>query len=55
MVFNLQQIPGIVSLDPASEQHELVVTFNANQTSLETIVARLEERDEEVTSWRILK
>ncbi|MCQ3979708.1 MAG: hypothetical protein DPW09_40330 [Anaerolineae bacterium] len=55
MVSNLKQMPGIVRLDPASERQELVVTFNADQTSLETMVARLEERGEAVTSWRILK
>lgn len=55
MVFTLQQMPGIVRLDPASERQEVVVTFNADQTSLEMIVARLEEWGEEVTSWRILK
>lgn len=52
MVSNLQQMPGIVRLDPASERQELRVTFNANQTSVEAIVARLEEWGDEVKNWK---
>ncbi len=55
MVSNLQQMPGIVSLDPGSERSELVVTFNVGQTTPEAIVAQLERGGEEVTSWMILE
>ena len=54
MVSNLQQLPGVVRLDPASERSELTVTFNADQTSAEVIVAQLEEWGEEVTDWAVI-
>ncbi len=55
MVSNLQQMPGVVRLDPAAEWSELTVTFNADQTSPEAIVARLEEWGEVVTSWEMVE
>ena len=55
MVSNLQQMPGIVRLDPASEQTQLTVTFNADQTSVEAIVARLEEWGDEVKRWKLVE
>lgn len=55
MVSNLQQMSGIVRLDPASERQELRTTFNADQTSAEAIVARLEAWGEEVTKWEIVE
>lgn len=55
MVSNLQQMPGVVRLGPASERQELRVIFNAGQTSAEAIVARLEDGGEEVTSWEMLE
>lgn len=55
MVSNLRQMSGIVRLDPASERQALRVTFNADQTSPEAIVARLEAWGEEVTSWEMLE
>ncbi len=55
MVSNLQQMPGVVRLDPASEVNELLVTFNADQTSPEAIVTRLEEWGDEVKNWEIVE
>lgn len=53
MVSNLRRMPGIVSIDPASEQQTLVVVFNADQTSPEAIVKRLAGGGDEVTSWEL--
>lgn len=55
MVSNLQQMPGIVRLDPASERNELLVAFNADQTSPEAIVARLAQGGDKVTDWKIVE
>ena len=48
-------MPGIVSLDPASERTKLRVRFNANQTSLEAIANQLDEWGDEVTDWERLE
>lgn len=53
MVSNLRKLPGIVSIDPASERQTLVVVFNADQTSPEAIVARLQQGGDEVTGWEL--
>lgn len=55
MVSNLKRMPGIVRLDPASEQTELAVTFNVDETTVEAIVAQLKDWDEQVTGWRVIE
>jgi hypothetical protein len=55
VVSNLQQMPGVVRLDPASEVNELLVTFNADQTSPDAIVAQLVKGGDEVKRWEFVK
>jgi hypothetical protein len=44
-------LSGIVSLDANSEDHELIVTFNADTLAVEDIIAQISNAGDKVTGW----